>query len=265
MGGGVDLHGLAVLLDQAMREAQAVDRLTASTELSLDDAYAIQRKSIALRLGRGEIPAGVKMGFTSRSKMRQMGVDEMIWGRLTDGMRIEDGGEVSLDRYIHPRVEPEIAFVMKRRVAGDVSPAEAMAAVDAVCPAIELIDSRYRDFKFTHADVVADNCSSAGFVLGAWALPRAVDNLGVVLEIDGRAAKIGSTAAILGDPARALAAAIRLGTGDGVPVEAGTVIMAGAATEAVHLRPGCHVRLRMQDLGRAGFTASASVTGQDGA
>jgi 2-oxo-3-hexenedioate decarboxylase len=247
---------LADVLDTAVLSASAIERLSAQHPIALADAYAIQRLAIDRRLARGDRLCGVKMGFTSRAKMRQMGVDEVIWGRLTDAMRIEDGGHVALGGYIHPRVEPEIAFLLGRRIEGRVSPAEAMAAVEAVCPAIELIDSRYTAFKFTHEDVVADNCSSAGFALGAWNAPRQVDNLGVLLEIDGRPVRIGSTAAILGDPARALAAAVRLASADGVALDAGTIVLAGAATEAVPLRPGCHVRVVVQDLGSAGFTVS---------
>jgi 2-oxo-3-hexenedioate decarboxylase len=251
----MDLSTIAAGLDDAAVQRTAVARLSATAPLSLAQAYAVQHLAIDRRIARGDRLAGVKMGFTSRAKMRQMGVDEVIWGRLTDGMRIGDGEEISLDAYIHPRVEPEIAFLLGRAVAGPVSPAEAMAAVEAMCPAIELIDSRYTDFKFTHEDVVADNCSSAGFVLGAWARPRCAANQGVVLEVDGRPVKIGSTASILGDPARALAAAIRLASAADIVLGPGTIVMAGAATEAVPLVAGSHIRVVVQDFGTAAFSA----------
>ena len=95
------------------------------------------------------------MGLTSRAKMQQMGVSEVIWGRLTDAMRLEEGGEMSHARYTHPRVEPEIAYIMRKPLSGNVSLAEALDAVEAVAPAMEIIDSRYRNFKFALADVIA--------------------------------------------------------------------------------------------------------------
>ena len=246
-----DLERLAVRLDDAARTATAVRPITLDNDLTPDQAYEIQRRSVARRLGRGEALVGLKMGLTSRAKMRQVGVNEVIWGRLTDAMRLEDGGRVHRARSIHPRAEPEIAFLLRRPVTGPLSVAEAMAAVEAVAPAIEVIDSRYEDFKFTLPDVIADNASSSGFALGPWNRPD-VDyaNLGVVFERDGRPVQYGSTAAILGHPGRALAAASRLATRAGLTLEAGWVVMAGAATAATSLAPGCVVRATFEELGR---------------
>jgi 2-oxo-3-hexenedioate decarboxylase len=95
------------------------------------------------------------MGFTSREKMVQMGVHDMIWGRLTDRMIVEDGGTTSFKTYVHPRIEPEIAFLLKRELVGTITPVQALSAVEAVAPAVELIDSRYQAFKFSLTDVVA--------------------------------------------------------------------------------------------------------------
>src|SRR5690606_15497249 len=200
---------------------------------------------------------GMKMGFTSRAKMVQMGVHDMIWGRLTDGMMIEDGGEVALSRFIHPRVEPEVAFLMKAPLSGMVSPAQAMAAVDAVAPALEIIDSRYKDFKFSLTDVVADNSSSSGFVVGPWCRPdQDLANLGMVLTFDGRPVQIGSTAAILGHPARSLAAAARMAASAGERLEPGWIVMAGGATAAEALRAGVYVQLDVQNLGSVSFSVA---------
>src|SRR5690606_18888326 len=128
----------------------------------------------------------------------------------------------------------------------------AMAAVEAVAPAIEVIDSRYRDFKFTLEDVVADNCSSAAYVLGSWNRPdEDIGNLGMLLEFNGRVVGVGSSAAILGHPARSLAAASRLLGAAGRQLEAGWVVMAGSATAAQPLTTGLHVRATVQHLGRA--------------
>jgi len=250
-----DLDALAKRQDEAAHTATAVPQIPAEIDLTEAEAYEVQKRSVARRLERGAHMVGVKMGFTSRAKMRQMGVHEMIWGHLTSDMRVEDGGTISRARYVHPRAEPEIAYVLKKRIDGELSVAEAMNAVEAVAPAIEVIDSRYENFKFSLPDVIADNASSSGFVLGPWCRPdQDVSNLGIVMEIDGRAVKLGSTAAILGHPGRALAAASRLVTRAGLALEAGWVVMAGGATEAVHLQVGQHVRSTVEALGRVGFT-----------
>lgn len=250
---------LAALLDAAAREARAVAQIDPAGELALEDAYAIQRAAIDRRAARGEMRVGVKMGFTSRAKMVQMGISDVIWGRLTSGMQVDEGGGLALRHCIHPRVEPEIAFVLKKPLAGNATLPEALAAVEAVAPALEIIDSRYRDFKFSLTDVVADNASSSGFVIGPWCDPRQeIANLGLVLTIDGRVAQVGSTAAILGHPLRSLVAAARLSAAAGEPLQAGWVVMAGGATPAEWLRPGSHVAVEMERLGSAGFHVEAS-------
>lgn len=249
-----DLAGFAAVVDEAARTAQAIPQLTETAALTVDDAYAIQALSLARRYARGEKRVGMKMGLTSRVKMAQVGVSEMVWGRLTDTMRVEEGGSISRARFVHPRAEPEIAYLLKAPLAGEVTVAEAMAAVGGVAPAIEIIDSRYKDFKFALPDVVADNSSSSAFVIGRWSAPDTdVANLGMVLEVNGRAVQVGSSAAILGDPIRSLVAAARLVARWGERLEAGWIVLAGGATAAHPLSPGCHVRVDMQTLGSAGF------------
>jgi len=246
------IEAIAERLDHAAFTATAVPQIEEA--LTLDQAYEVQRLSLERRYARGERRVGIKMGFTSRAKMIQMGVSDMIWGRLTDAMRVTDAGEVNRARYVHVRAEPEIAFLIKRPVEGVLSMVEAQGAVEAVAPAIELIDSRYRDFKFSLTDVVADNSSSSGFVLGGWAPPALdISNLGMVLQADGNAMEVGSSAAILGNPWRSLVAAIRIATEAGEPLKAGDIVMAGGATAAIALATVRHVRLDTQHLGRVEF------------
>jgi 2-oxo-3-hexenedioate decarboxylase len=245
---------LAALLDDAARNAKGVDQIDPKGEIPLADAYAIQSASIQRRLSRGETRVGVKMGFTSRSKMVQMGLNDVIWGRLTSGMVVEEGAKTSFAKYVHPRAEPEIAFVLKKALPGQVSAVEALAAVEAIAPAIEIIDSRYRDFKFSLPDVIADNASSSGFVIGPWCDPHQdFSNLGLTLSIDGRVVQVGSTAAILNHPLRSLVAAARLSAAAGEPLQAGWVVMAGGATAAEWIKPGQYVSVEMERLGSAGF------------
>jgi len=252
-----DIAKLARTLDDAAANAKATRQLSDKETLTESEGYDVQAASIRRRVARGEKRVGVKMGFTSRAKMIQMGIDDMIWGRLTDRMVIEDGGTISMADYVHPRVEPEIAFLLDRPLAGTVTGAEALAAVEAVAPAMEIIDSRYRNFKFSLADVVADNCSSSGFVVGPWQDADAdLTNLGMILEFNGRPRQIGSSAAILGNPVRALVAAARLSAAAGEPLEAGWIVMAGGATAAEALSPGDYVRNSVQHLGTVAFSVA---------
>ncbi|NAS25649.1 4-oxalocrotonate decarboxylase [Herbidospora sp. NEAU-GS84] len=231
---------LADRLDRAASTATAIPRLAAAARLDPSGAYDVQRALVERRLARGDRLTGVKMGLTSRAKMAQVGVDEVIWGHLTDGMRIDDGGRVDLTRLIHPRAEPEVAFLLSN------------SAVEAVAPALEVIDSRFEGFDFSLPDVIADNTSAAGYVVGPWRpAPEGLDNLGVLLEVNGRVVQTGSTAAILGDPRRAFDAAIRLAGGRGVELRDGWIVLAGAATAAVPLNPGDHVRTVIEKLGTA--------------
>lgn len=194
------------------------------------------------------------MGFTSRAKMIQMGIDDVIWGRLSSGMQVEEGTPIRFGRFVHPRVEPELAFVLKKPLAGDVTAVEALSAVEAIAPALEIIDLRYKDFKFSLPDVIADNASSSGFVIGPSGDPHQdFSNLGMVMSVDGRAVQIGSTAAILGHPLRSLVAAARLSAAAGEPLQAGWVVMAGGATPAEWIKPGQYVSVEIERLGIAGF------------
>lgn len=253
-----NLENFARILDDAALGSQAVAPIDPDNALSLEDAYRIQSLSIARRLARGERRVGVKMGFTSRAKMAQMGLSDLIWGRLTDTMQLEEGGEIDPGRFVHPRVEPEIAFLLKAPLEGNVSAPQALAAVEAIAPALEVIDSRYQDFKFNLPEVIADNASSSAFVLGTWHTPQCnFNNLGLVLQIDGRPVQVGSTAALLGHPLRSLVAAARLSAAAGEPLQAGWIVLAGGATPAEWLKPGQHVSVEMQNLGCAGFQLRA--------
>ncbi|WP_433535332.1 2-keto-4-pentenoate hydratase [Micromonospora sp. CA-249363] len=255
---GPDIAGIAEKLGAAAATATAIPQLAAETGLDVDTAYAVQAALAQRRVDAGERLVGLKMGLTSKAKMAQVGVDEVIWGRLTDTMRVPDGGVVDPSAYIHPRVEPEVAFLLDRLPEPGEPVGDFATAVRAVAPAIELIDSRYADFRFSLPDVIADNTSAAAFVIGPWSpVPAGLDNLGVLLEVDGRVAQVGSTAAILGDPRRALDEGIRLAGRHGVRLESGWVFLAGAATAAVPLRPGAHVRAVVEKLGTASLRASS--------
>ena len=252
-----NLAEFAQIVDEAARTAGAIPQFTESAPLGVEEAYAIQALSMERRFARGERLIGVKMGLTSRAKMIQVGVDEVIWGRLTDAMRLEEGGSLSKKNYVHPRIEPELAFLMKRDLSGVVTAAEALSAVEAIAPAMEIIDSRYRDFKFALPDVIADNSSSSGFVIGNWGRPdQDFSNLGIVMEVDGRPVQIGSTAAILGHPIRSLVSAAKVTASMG-GLKAGWIVMAGGATAAHSLSIGQNVRTVIQNVGSVSIRVEA--------
>jgi 2-oxo-3-hexenedioate decarboxylase len=243
------------LLFRAQTSATAVAQLSADAPFDLPAAYRIQRAVAELRHAAGERPTGFKMGFTSRAKMQQMGVHEVISGLLSSSMAWLDGDIVDPSTLIHPRIEPEVVFRLGRDVDPEESIDSAAGAVDAVAAGLEVIDSRYADFTFNLVDVVADNASAAGYAVGPWRSPTGdLANRGVVLEVDGVVAETGSTAAILGDPWRAFAAAVRMSRSLNVPLAAGHVVLAGATTAAVPFRPGTSVRATVSGLGPVTLT-----------
>lgn len=228
-----DVAALARQLHQAQRSVREIDQ---PDPLELADAYAVQLALLELRYADGERRTGPKLGFTSKAKMTQMGVSEIIAGVLTDAMLIGDGADVDLGRFIHPRIEPEVAF----RLGRDVDAANSIVeALDAVAPGLEIIDSRYRDFRFDLASVVADNTSAAGYVLGPWqSLPEELGEREVQLTVDGVVVESGSTSAILGHPLEALRALQDMAARYDIPLRAGDVILAGAATAAASFGAG---------------------------
>jgi 2-oxo-3-hexenedioate decarboxylase len=246
-----EVNGIAELLDEAARQRRPTQQLAArGLSLTLPEAYAVQAELIRRRERRGEQLVGIKMGFTSDAKRKQMGIADLIWGRLTDAMCLRSGASTSLAAYIHPRIEPEVAFRLSKPLRGEVTRAQAAAAVEAVAPALEIIDSRYRDFRFSLADVVADNSSSAAVVIGEWQpAPANLGALGIQMSFDDRPVQHGSTAAVMGDPLLSLVAAARLAGESGVTLAPGWLVMAGGATAAESLTGPTRVRAEVEALG----------------
>ncbi|MBI1185639.1 4-oxalocrotonate decarboxylase [bacterium] len=246
---------LARILDKAALDAQPVAQLSLTHTFDENTAYAIQEELLACRYERGEQFVGIKLGFTSEAKMKQMGVNDLIWGRLTNRMLIENGGTLSLSDFCHPRVEPELCFLTKKDIDRELSLDEAHEYIEAVAPALEIIDSRYKDFKFSLEDVIADNCSSAAFVVGEWhdAVPD-LSHLTIELIVNHKVVESDTSAAILGNPWLSVCHASRLAAKYGQEFPAGSYLMAGAATGAVYLQAGDLVKARVRLLGEAGFS-----------
>lgn len=222
-------------------------------EMDWDDAYLIQEEIKRRKIARGTKIAGLKAGLTSFAKMKQMGVETPCFGFVTDYGCVPDGGEVKVSELIHPKVEPEIVFVMKHALKGPGCHIGAvLAATDFIMPGIEVIDSRYRDFKFDLKSVIADNTSASRFVIGGQIkAPAEVDmrTLGLVMEKNGEVVSLGAGAAVLGHPATAIAMLANHLGARGQEISAGAMILSGGVTEAVAVQAGDHVTLRVQHLG----------------
>ena len=244
------IQELAEVLDNAAKDSTPITQLSLNHSFSLVDAYEIQKVSIKRRYERGENATGLKLGFTSRAKMEQMGVHDLIWGRLTDKMAIENGGDLALSGYVHPRAEPEIAFLLKDDITDLISLENATDFISGVAAAIEIIDSRYENFKFSLEDVVADNCSSSAYILGDWKEATTnIADLAIELKVNGEIVHSGNSNAILGNPLESLVEAVRLASENNVPLKKGMIILAGAATPAVFLKKDDQVEVNVADLG----------------
>lgn len=246
---------LAEHLEAAELNARDVTKITDDHPgMGWDDAYAVQDALRARKESRGIKTVGLKAGLTSFAKMKQMGVDVPVFGFVCDYMSRPDGGEIEVSELIHPKVEAEICVVTKAPLAGPGCHLEAvLAAIDFVLPAVEIIDSRYRDFKFDLKSVVADNTSASRFVIGGRA--RNLDELdlptlGVVLEKNGQIVAMAAGAAVLGHPAVAVAMLANHLGARGQVIPAGTFIMTGGVTEAIAVAAGDHIAVRFQDLGQ---------------
>lgn len=222
-------------------------------DLDLDTGYEIQDRTLQMRLARGETLVGVKLGLTSKAKQQRMGVDVPFVAWLTDAMVLPAGEPVPQSRLIHPRVEPEIVFQMGERLAGPgVTCARAMSAVASVWGGAEVIDSRYRDFRFTAGDVAADNASSAAYVTGPVGVPPEQLDLAleaVLVEVDGVVLDSATGAAVQGHPGEALALAANELARRGLVIEAGWVVLTGGMTDAVPVPPGVSVSMHFTNLG----------------
>jgi 2-oxo-3-hexenedioate decarboxylase len=245
---------LAELLTQARLEKRPIEQLSKEIQnFQVVDAYKIQDMGIEHRFERGEIFKGLKMGLTSKAKREQMNLDSPLYGVLTDKMAIANGDHFSMEKMIHPKIEPEIAFVLKKDITKKITLEEAGEACGSVLAALEILDSRYTQFKyFSLEDVIADNASSSHYILGQERTDfSSIDllNLKMDLYIDGKLEKEGLSKDISGHPLLSVVELANIMVDRGLTVKSGSIILAGASTAAVMLRPGMDCRLVVQDLG----------------
>lgn len=251
---GWNVDTAATVLLQA--EADRKDRHPITDEwpeLDLDTAYQIQDELIARKVNDGEKVIGVKLGLTSRAKQQRMGIDSPLTGWLTDAMTLPAGEPVPMAELIHPRVEPELVFVLGKDLTGPgVTAATALDAVATVYGGVEVIDSRYIDFKFRLPDVVADNASSSRFVVGGLPCRPADLDLALeacVLQVDGEVVATATGAAVQGHPAEALALAANSLGRRGITLRKGWIVLTGGLTDAVFVNPGQQITAEFTNLG----------------
>ena len=234
---------LAEELHVAERNRVPVSPLSdAHPDMSLEDAYAVQQALVGRWLSEGASIVGWKVGLTSRAMQKLLGVDQPDFGRLLDKTRLDEGSEVSCAEFIWPKVEPEIAFMLKADLQGPrVSRDDVIHATEYLVPALELVDSRIRDWKIRLADTIADNASCGRFILGRSRVAPGEFDLrlvGMNYDLDGELVSTATGAAVLGDPAAAVAWICNTLAPLGERLRAGQVVMPGSLVAAVDAKPG---------------------------
>ncbi|MEU5092724.1 2-keto-4-pentenoate hydratase [Streptomyces sp. NPDC021356] len=220
--------------------------------IDTEDAYEIQLVNIRHRLDAGARVRGHKVGLSSPVMQQMMGVDEPDYGHLLDDMELCADRPVPVARYCHPRIEVEVGFVLGSDLPGeDCTTADVLAATERVVPALELIDSRIGDWRISIADTIADNASSAGFVIGGGRDPRELDLKAIDARLTsaGELLAEGRSDAVLGDPAVSVAWLARTVARFGVPLKKGHVVLPGSCTRAVDVAAGATFTADFTGLG----------------
>jgi 2-keto-4-pentenoate hydratase len=234
---------LAAELAQAERSRESIAPLTSAyPDIDVVDAYEIQLINIRQRVAEGARVLGHKVGLSSLAMQQMMGVDEPDYGHLLDEMQVFADVPVTAGRYLYPRVEVEVGFILAADLPGaDCTEDDVLAATEALVPSIELIDTRITDWKIALCDTIADNASSAGFVLGkARVSPADVDvkAIDAVLTRNGEVIAEGRSDAVLGNPVTAVAWLARKVESFAVRLRKGDVVLPGSCTRAIDARPG---------------------------
>jgi len=247
-------QALAQRLYDAAGARRTIPMLTVEhPDLTEADAYQVQDALVDLHLRAGATRVGVKLGLTSKAKQREMGIDVPIVGVLLDSLSIDPGVPFRVADLGQPRAEPEIAFLLARDLEGPgVTAAHVLAATEGVLPALEILDSRYDDYRFTLPDVVADQTSAGRFILGGQLTsPHGFDLrlTGCVLSKNGEVAATAAGAAVSGHPASAVAWLVRWLAERGRGLRAGDIVLSGGMTAVVPLAAGDVVSASFDRLG----------------
>ncbi|WP_078379897.1 2-keto-4-pentenoate hydratase [Sutcliffiella halmapala] len=249
----MDLLQIAKQVAQHQQKGQEMDKITLShPKMNTDHAYEIQKLSMEQAIENGDRLIGWKMGLTSKAKQLSVGVEEAIYGRLTSSMELTES-TLHVGPLIHPRVEPEFAFVLNRELKGEhITVRDVWMATECIFPAIEVIDSRYRNFSFTLEDVIADNASSSKFILGNQAFSpyfTSWDTVEVKMRRNGEVVQSGVGAAVLDHPVKSIVELVKMLNKEGLSVQPGMVVLAGGITEAINVYAGDVIEVHYDKLG----------------
>ena len=244
----------ALALWEAEHKREPIGPLTAEhAEMDVIDAYEIQLINVRRRLAEGRIVRGHKVGLSSKAMQEMMGVDEPDYGHLLDDMFVFEDQDVDTSGLCCPRVEVEVGFILGESLpAPGCNAADVLRTTEYVVPAIEIIDSRIRDWKIALCDTIADNASSCRVVLGGKA--TRIDQIdlrvtGATLRRNGEIVATGSAGAVLGNPVTAVAWLANKVHEFGVRLQAGHVILPGSCTRAFDVAPGDNIRADFDVLG----------------
>lgn len=248
------IQDAAAVLAKSRQTGQPCQRVSEQFGIStLDDAYAVQEVNTLIALEQGRRLVGRKIGLTSTAVQQQLGVDQPDFGMLFADMEYRDGAKIDSKRLIQPKIEGEIAFVLKHDLLrADTTLSELIQAIDYVLPALEIVDSAIADWKITLVDTVADNASSGLYVLGSTPVHLSKIDLsleGMILEKNGQYASIGVGAACLGSPLESCLWLARKMAEYGRPLLAGDVMLSGALGPMVKVEAGDHICLKLTRLG----------------
>lgn len=246
---------IAYELYKAEKEKQPVEMFIKKyPELDETLAYQVQERLIEMKCKEEKTKRmGRKLGLTSKAKQEMIGVHEPSYGVLLESMQVFEGEPISVAPFIHAKVEPEIAFIFHKELKGpSVTVAEVLAATAYVAPALEIIDSRFQGFKFTHADAIADNSSSSRFMISERVYkPEHLDLklMGMVFKKNGEVMATGAGAAVMGHPARAIAWLANKLFKVGQSIHHGEVVLSGSLCASAVIAPGDHFSASYDGIG----------------
>jgi len=256
----MDKNTIALLAQElytAETSRTPIDALTARyPDITNEEAYQVQLAGMKLRLADGHVIVGKKIGLTSRAMQTALGVFEPDYGYITDRMMVLDGDPLMMDSLIAPKVEAEIAFVLKEDLSGPgVTIAKVMAATAGIMPALEIIDTRIKDWKIKIQDTIADGASIGRILVSGQMIPvTGLDMrlMGLVLEKNGDIVTTAAGAAVLGHPANAVAWLANKLALYGISLKAGEIVMSGSLTAACPVSAGDIVRASFDHMGSVG-------------
>lgn len=238
----MDRQQVALMLLDAEKSKIPILPVTSSTDISVEDAYHIQLLQIEKKLAEGASIKGKKIGLTSKAMQDLLGVHTPDYGHILDTMIFEEGKPVDVELFIQPKIEFEIAFILKSDLIGaNITEEDVIEATDYIVPAIEIIDSRIEDWKIKFEDTVADNGSSAGAVLGQKKTTvQSIDLSSIEMKAfkNGKLIDSATGSAVMGNPINAVIWLAKELSRYNIPLRAGEFILSGALSKAVPFEAG---------------------------